>query len=207
MKINQRGFIVEGALVISLLIGAVLLFIPNPVSSSLGVGIRPNKTVQTDATTQTLIPAKADGETLYHADGSVALVSQTVYKRQDLSIQQKVTLWEQIKSLPILWLILSILGAAAVPGFGIFAKINGAIKKKWQEAAEDHQVLSEEAKTIVRGLDTALATIPEVLAGEKLPGEIDRAELAKKIKDKILNTLSTNYDKSTKDLVRALRGA
>ena len=205
--INQKGFIDPFTLLAVFTVVGALLFIPNPVSSSLGIGIRPNKTVQAESTTQTLVPAKADGETLYYKDGSVAMVSQTVYKHKDLDLQQKVSLWEQFRSLPILWLILSLLGAAGVPALGFMVKFNKGVKNKFLELTEHHEELEGEVKTIIRAVDEAFATIPMTLAAEKLPGEVDRAVLAKKIADGMLNVLKNKYDKSTKDLVRELRSA
>lgn len=202
---NQKGFVVEGALVISLLIGAVLLFVPNPISSSIGVGIRPNKSVKTEASTQTIVPVTADGETLYHKDGSVAMMSQTVYKHEDLDIQQHVSLLEQLRSLPILLIVLVVLGGFSPFIAGILAFLWSKTKAAFKDLTGTHEAVMDDATKIVRGLDAALLTIPITLAGESLPGEIDRIALAKRITDKILNTLSTNYDQSTKDLVRVLR--
>lgn len=205
MKKNNRGMVDPFTLAVVGLVFVVALFVPNPVSSSLGIGVRPNKTVQTENSTQTLVPMKADGETLYHKDGSVAMVSETVYKRRDLDQQQRVSLWEQFRSLPVLYLILSILGAAAVPGFGFMQFLNKRIKKRFDQIMGKHAELTDETKTIIHAVDAAFDSIPKTLAGIQLPGEINRADLADKIQNGMLNVLSTKYDKSTKDLVRELR--
>lgn len=154
IKRHQLGFIGVETLLVVTLIAVVALFVPNPVSSAAGIGIRPNKTVQTDASTQTIIPLKADNETLYHADGSVALISQAVYKKQDLDIQQHVTLMEQLRHLPFVLLLLVILGAAGIPGFAwVLPKLHSVYLDLLSWKSHTHQ--------IVMSVDAGLATLPD----------------------------------------------
>ena len=47
---NNRG-IAEVALLVYVIAGLVLLFVPNPVSNVIGVGVRPNKTIYTEKET------------------------------------------------------------------------------------------------------------------------------------------------------------
>lgn len=189
MKLNQKGFVVEGVLVISLLVGMFLMFVPNPASNVLGIGVRPNKTVQTDATTQTLVPAMADGETLYHKDGSVAMVNQAVYKRRDLDVQQKPSFWESLMALPRLWLLLMVLGVFFPPVAGFM----GLFNKKAKGAFDD---LQDDAKKIVKSVDMALHKIPDQVT---VDGKIID------IKQTILDEMSKMQDASTKNLVADLK--
>jgi hypothetical protein len=199
MKIaNERGFGVIEVLLGVIIIGG-LLFVQNPLSSSLGVGIRPNKTIQKEYTKETV-------ELLKDKDGNV-IGTKTIAKGQvtDQDLQQRVSLWEQFRSLPVLWLILSILGAAAVPGFGFMKFLNGRIKKRWKQVTAEKDALMTDTRKMVKGLDAAFASLPESLAN--LPGEIDRVALAKRIRDDMEWELRAIYNESTKDLVRTIRGA
>jgi len=101
MKLNNKG-IAETLVAIYILGGLLaLLFIPNPISSSLGMGIKPNKTVQTKEVT------------LIKDENGKPYAYQTIVSDKD--IQQHVTLWEQIRSLPVLILVLCVLGLFAPP--------------------------------------------------------------------------------------------
>lgn len=127
---NRRGF-AEVALLLWVLAGVVLFFVPNPVSSSLGIGIRPNKTVQTE---------KVD--LIKDKEGN-PIALRTITSNQD--IQQHVTLWEQVRSLPVLFLILMGLGIISVPSMAWLQ--NERIK------------LLTGAKKIVQSVDKGLAVI------------------------------------------------
>ena len=195
---NQKGFGVIEVLVVVIITG-FLLHVQNPISSSLGVGIRPNKTIQKEYTKETV-------ELLKDENGNI-IGTKTVAKGQvsDQDLQQRVSLWEQIRALPILFLILSILGAASVPGFGFMKWIHGRIKKRLSAMTAEKESLMTDTRKMVKGLDAAFASLPESLAG--LPGEIDRVMLAKKIRDDMEWELRAVYNESTKNLVRSIRDA
>lgn len=201
MKIanNQKGFGVIEVLLGVILLGG-LLFVQNPVSSAIGVGVRPNKTIEKSYDKVELLrdekgnPILADdGTFLARRTGGVSNVDK----------QQHVSLWEQLRSLPTLYLILSALGMAAVPGFGFMNFLNGRIKKRWIAATAEKDNLMTDTRKIVKGLDNAFKALPESLAG--LPGEIDRISLAKRITDDMQWELRDVYNDSTKELVRKLR--
>lgn len=197
MKLNRKGF-TEVSILVSVIVGLITFFVPNPLSQTIGIGNKQNKVVQADTTTQTLVPAMADGETLYHKDGSVAMVSQAVYKHKDLDEQQHVTLWEQIRSLPATLIVLVVLGA-------FFPPLGAFLAMLWARAKKAYAGIHSDTKRIVTAMDRAFATVPLTLAGESLPGEIDRAELSKRIVDAMKNELGYNYNDSTKNLVRSMR--
>jgi hypothetical protein len=132
MKINKKG-IAETVLLLYFLGAVVLFFVPNPVSSSIGVGIRPNKTVQTDKVT--LINDK-DGNPI-------------AYRRitADNEIQQRVGFFEWLRSLPALVIILMGLGVV-FPPVSLFL---GGI----------YRALKTDTKKIVVGVDQALKHVKD----------------------------------------------
>lgn len=197
-KLNNKGIVVETVL-IYIVAGLVLFFVPNPISSATGIGVRPNKSVQSTITKEEILP-------VLDADGNqIAFKKKTTTQTADMSEQQKVSIWEQLRHLPFLFIALIILGGGAPLALSIFWAVFNRLKNKWLDITDQHEELNAEVKTIIGGVDEAFATIPMTLAGENLPGEIDRAALAKKIQDKMLAVLSSKYDKSTKELVRAIR--
>ena len=156
-RLNNKGVIESFTLLaIVTIIGAILYIPNNPIGNALGVTQKPNKTIQTDATTTVLLPATADGETLYHKDGSVAMVQQTVYKRKDLEIQQKVTLWEQFMGLNTIFIVLIIAGACGLPVATVFLRNLNASVKKW---SSKHNDLTSEAQRIVLSVDEGLTAL------------------------------------------------
>lgn len=196
MKINNKGF-TEVAILISVIFGLVAFFVPNPLSSGLGVGVRPNKTVLKDSYKETV-------ELIKDKEGN--LIGQKTIAQSGLSDvdqQQKVSLLEQIRHLPLLLIILIGLGAGSPIGLSFIA----FFKKKFNDLTEHHRELEDEVKTVIRAVDEAFNTIPMTIAGAPLPPEVDRVALAKKVADGMYAALSTKMDKSTKELVRELRAA
>jgi len=189
---NQKGF-AEVVVLYVVIAGLVALFVPNPISSSLGVGIRPNKTVQTQVSKERI-------ELLKDKDGNViATKTYTDDSTSDIDKQQRVSIWEQLRSLPILFMLLTGAGVIfPVVGVRLFALYRG-IKKEFLSHKSD-------TTRIVKGLDAAFATVPKTLAGTSLPGEIDRAALSDKIINAMKSELGYNYNDSTKTLVRSIKG-
>lgn len=184
---NQRGIVDPFTLLaIVAVIGAVLFIPNNPVGNALGVTQKPNKTVQTDATTQTILPVKADGETLYHADGSVVMMSQAVYKKEDLQIQQKVTFWEQLRGLNTVFVVLVIAGMMGVPGCVIFWNL---LKK----AYTDLRGWKGHTREIVLGVDAGLRTLPDENAKKIFKAAMAR-EQSKYVQDVIVPQLQRNSE-------------
>lgn len=141
MKLNQRG--IAEVVVLYFVIGILAaLFIPNPVSSSLGVGIRPNKTVQITSHTEKLVPIAT-----IMVDGKEVPQYKTVAddKASDQDIQQHVTFWEWLRSLP--FLVLLLMGAGVIfPGIALF------LHNLWTK-------LKTDTKKIVDSIDAGLAVI------------------------------------------------
>lgn len=205
---NSKGF-AEVVLLGYVVAGLILFFVPNPISSAVGIGIRPNKTVQTQSTVEKVDFIKRDllGRPVPEEDGSYLTKTTISQAASDKDIQQKVSIWEQLRSLPVLYLILMGLGGFLPVVAGLMAKFNAGIKKRWKEATKEKETLMTDTKKIIVGLDRAFATVPLTLAGSRLPGEVDRAALATKIIEEMKYELGDFYNDSTKELVRSVRGA
>lgn len=130
MKLNKKGIVAETLLVYIIVAGA-LLFIQNPISSALGVGVRPNKTSHVEK-----VQLINDGH------GNI-VATKTIVKDDD--IQQRITLWEWLKSLPIFVLILMGLGVVFPPLALILGRLWAGLKK--------------ETKKIVVSIDKALDNV------------------------------------------------
>lgn len=198
-KLNQKG-LAEIAL-LGYVIGALILFfVPNPVSSAVGIGIRPNKTVEKASTSQKVEFVKRDliGRPVAEPDGSYLTRTTVEESMSSVDKQQKVSLWEQLRNLPVIYLILIFFGVAAVPSGGRLWVLYKRVKK---------EIFSYRADTrkIVVGVDRAFATIPKVVAGLKLPGEVDRVALAEGIEKAMKTELGDTYNDSTKALVKSIR--
>ena len=190
---NNKG-LAEVAVLYVVIAGLFALFVPNPISASLGVGIRPNKTIEKQYDKERV-------ELLKDKDGNiVAVKTKTEGGTSNLDKQQGVSLWEQLRSLPVLFMLLIAFGVL-FPVFGarLWAVYKGAKKELFGYRAD--------TKKIVKGLDNAFATVPLTLAGTNLPGEIDRAALAEKIVDAMKAELGDTYNDSTKELVKKIRAS
>jgi hypothetical protein len=88
---NNKG-VAEVIVLYYVLAALALLFIPNPLSSSMGVGIKPNKTIQTEKV-----------ELIKDVQGNPIAYKTTT---SDKDIQQKVSFWEWFRSLPVLIIVL-----------------------------------------------------------------------------------------------------
>jgi hypothetical protein len=188
---NQSGELVTMiAITLAVILG--LVFIPNDASKTLGLQNKQNKIVQKQTSKERVELLKDDKGNI------IATKTYTDDTSSDSDEQQHITLWERIIGLPFVLLILVIAGCVFIPGFGIALK-------KWLAEKLAHKKTVAETKKIIVGLDEAFGTIALTLAGEKLPGEVDRAALAERIKSGMLDVLSKRYDTATKDLVRSLR--
>ena len=155
---NNKG-LAEVAVLVYVIVGLVALFVPNPISSAVGVGIRPNKTVQTD--TVTLINDK---------DG-VPIAYRRITANNE--IQQKVTFWEWLFSLPIFVLFLMAMGV-------IFPPVALVLGRLWT-------VLKGETKKIVVGVDKALDNMTDSTAKQQFLGKMSEVQdtSTKKLVDQI----------------------
>lgn len=148
MKIrNQKGFIIEGVALAIIAVMALFILPPNPISNVLGVGVRPNKTVQTE---KVELLTDKDGNPVRSTDGAY-LVKHSV---SDTDTQQHVTFWEWLRSLPILVLILMGLGV-------VFPGIAAWRHKAWAE-------LQSDTKKIVHSVNAGLTAIEDPALRQKV---------------------------------------
>lgn len=195
---NQKGELVTiVAITLAVILG--LVFIPNDASKTFGLQNKQNKITQKEVTREKIVPViLVNGKQATNVDGSPQFKTVEETSIVDKDEQQSVTLWERFLGLPFVLLILVIGGVVFIPGFGIALW-------KWLKERLAHRETVDEAKTIVNSMDDAFATIAKTLAGEALPGEIDRAALADRIEKNMKAVLKESYDKSTKDFVKELR--
>ena len=155
---NNKG-IAEVALLAYVIVGLILFFVPNPVSSSLGVGIRPNKTVQSEKV-----------ELIKDAQGVPIAYKTTVL---DKEVQQRVGFFEWLRSLPALVIILMGLGVV-FPPLSLFL---GNIYRK----------LQSDTKKIVVGVDKALAKVSDPVTKQTIFDEMEKVQdtSTKNLVDKI----------------------
>lgn len=192
-KKNQKGFAEVAVLYAVIAIGA-LLFVKNPISSALGVGVQPNKIVERQTSNQRIELIK---------DDKGCPIAIKTYENESVSnadTQQRISLWEQIRSLPVFIFTLVILGMF-FPPFGLF------LTMLWRRAKGAFNNIHGDTKKIVKGIDSAFATVPLTLASVNLPGEIDRSILAEKIVNAMKQELGYAYNDSTKSLVRSIKDA
>src|SRR3990167_449114 len=129
---NNRGF-TEVAVLIYVIAGLTLLFVPNPISSAVGVGIRPNKTIQTEKI-----------ELIKDSKGN-PIAYKTTTSNKD--IQQRVGFFEWLRSLPILVILL--MGSGVIfPPISLF--LNNL-----------YRGIETDTKKIVVGVDKALSRVKD----------------------------------------------
>ena len=117
MRNKERGVVAE-TLLIYIVVGLVAFFVPNPISNAVGLGNRQNKIVQTDKVT--LINDK-DGTPIAYRQ----ITSQS-------DIQQSVTFWEWLRSLPVFVLFLMLMGIIFPPIAALLIKLRGVWKSAFK---------------------------------------------------------------------------
>lgn len=154
---NNRG-VAETVLLLYVLGAVVLFFVPNKLSTALGVGNRQNRVVQTQKE-----------EILRGPDGS--LIKRTT--SEDRDEQQSITFWEWLTSLPIFVLILMGLGVIFPPIAMVLGSLWNALKK--------------DTRKIVVGVDNFLKENTDPVAKKNLLSELDKSQdtSTKKLVNKI----------------------
>lgn len=131
MRAN-RGVVAE-TILIYVIVGILALFVPNPISNAVGVGVRPNKTVKVDKT-----------ELIYDKEG-VPVAYRHISSDED--IQQKVSFWEWLMSLPIFVLFLMFMGVIFPPVAIVLAKIRATWKSAFKNTYNGLRNLAD--KTVI----------------------------------------------------------
>jgi len=167
---NRKGFAEVAILYVAIAVLG-LLFIPNPVSKVAGIGIQPNKITQSTVEKVDLIK---------NADGTV-IGTKTTTSVDDKDIQQHVTFWQWLTSLPILVLILMGVGVVCPPVALFLHNVNQGI-------VDDINSLKSDSKKIVASVEAGLNTITDPAA-----------------KQNFLDAMSKVQDSTTKSLVADLK--
>lgn len=155
---NKKGF--AEVIILYVVIGIMaLLYIPNPVSSAVGIGIRPNKLVQTEKV-----------EMIKDADGN-PIALRTTTKNDE--VQQHVTFFEWLRSLPFFVIFLMGLGIIFPPVALFLGKLYRAIKA--------------DTKKIVVGVDKAFLKVNDPALKQQMYDEMEKTQdtSTKNLVDKI----------------------
>ncbi len=172
---NNKGF-VEATILYFVVAGLFLLFVPNPISSSVGLGIKPNKTVQTTTHTEKLVPVAS-----IMVDGKEVPQYKVVAddKTSDQDIQQHVGFWEWLRSLPVLVLLL--MGAGIVfPGISLW------LHSAWTTLKTDTQKI---VLSVDKGLSLLKAKNPTLHA--EVLSEIGDVQAAPSSTETVVNKAQT----------------
>lgn len=145
---NYKG-IAETVLLLWIIVGLTLFFVPNPVSKVVGVGIQPNKTIERV-------------ELIKDKEG-VPIAYRTTITEQ----QQKPTLMQSLLNLPRLWLLFMFAGIFFPPIAGVMAWVNRGLKTGLKQIVvgveEARKLLPKESSDILdanlsKKMDTSVKT-------------------------------------------------
>ena len=129
---RNRG-IAEVVLLVWVIAGLFVLFVPNPISKAVGVGVQPNKISHSEKV-----------EFIKDKDGN-PIATRTVVTDSD--VQQKVGFWEWLRSLPGLVILLMLLGIV-FPPISVFL-------------ANAKNALMRDTKKIIVGVDRAMDNVTD----------------------------------------------
>lgn len=209
---NNKGFVVEGALVIGLLVSGFLLFVPNPISSATGIGVRPNKTIEREQAYERVELLKDEkGNPVLAQDGAYLVKKSGANSNYSDDKQQRVTLFESLVSLPRL-LILGIIMSIIFPASGVGLFMRGLYNKVRAGASKLRGQTSQIVKGVKRGLDampTAAVVLPPgavvLPPGSVLPAGMTALPVQEiNCQKEFLSALSKTQDQETEDLVKDL---
>ena len=155
MRMNKKGFVIEGAALVIIAIMALFILPSNPVSNALGVGVRPNKTVQVE---KVELLVDKQGNPIKAQDGTY-MIHRSV---SDTDTQQHVTFLEWLRSLPILMVLL--MGSGIVfPGVTLFLH-------------RARQALMANTKNMVVSIDRAMDNISDPLTKKIIYNEMEKTQ-------------------------------
>lgn len=201
---NEKG-LAEIGILVSVIVGMFLLFVPNPVSNVTGIGVRPNKTVeQRQAYEKVEILKDEKGNPVLAADGSYMVTKKGIEQNFSDDKQQRVGFLESIMSLPRL-VMLGIILAIIFPASGIGIFMRGVLRNVKNGLGTLRGQTSQIVKGVKRGVEslpTAAVALPTgavvTLNGVQLP------VVPTDYRQTFLDALSKAQDESTKRLVKDL---
>jgi len=142
MRMNNKGFVVEGAIVIGILASLVTVVLWKPITSTLGIGNQPQKQ-------QSTIIKKTEAKpVMYYKDEKgnehVAMATSSYESNVEASEDRVMTLWQKFKVFIIAIVALCI----AFPSFGIW------LYTKLRQAQANF-------KQVVTGIEEAKLAMPK----------------------------------------------
>lgn len=184
---NKKG-IIETAVALYLVlafVGGAIFW--KPATSILGISSQPQKTQKS------IIKKTESTPILYYTDPAngkqyVAYAIKQEESNIALSEESKLTLWQKIKNLGVLGIILVIAGLLWPPLGGVlwfvWKRITGTLKTavenantKIEEIQDKHEELTGDARLIVKSVDEGLATIDVAIAAANSSAETARQSL------------------------------
>lgn len=174
---GNKGF-TEVAVLVTIIAGMFLLFVPNPVSKVVGVGVKPNTVVQKESLVEKV-------DLLKDKDGNI-IGTKTVTETGESTADKQPKSWlDSLLALPRLWLLLMILGCF-VPGVaGFMHMINRKLASAYKATVKEWQ---GNTRQIVASVEKGLDTLEDVAA-----------------KKKFMDAMSMVQDTKVKDLVKELK--
>lgn len=201
---SEKG-LAEIGILVSVIVGMFLLFVPNPVSNVTGIGVRPNKTVeQRQAYEKVEILKDEKGNPVLAADGSYMVTKKGIEQNFSDDKQQRVGFLESIMSLPRL-VMLGIILAIIFPASGIGIFMRGVLRNVKNGLGTLRGQTSQIVKGVKRGVEslpTAAVVLP-VGAVVMLNGA-PLTLMPTDYRQTFLDALSKSQDESTKRLVKDL---
>lgn len=225
---NRKGFVVEGVVIVAVGVTLLLAALWKPLSSTVGSFIgsaQPQKVSKT-------YYKKAESAPMFYQDKDGKLIpapqpyKMTVESSQALSEESQLTLWQKIKNLGVIGIIMAV-ACFAYPPLGvvvmfIIKKITGGAKKvidnangQIKEIESKKTALEGQAEQIVVSVDAGLKTLDESikLAKNRIDVATDATlktqystvaqalEIAKK---DFLTAMAKEQDSDTEDLVKEM---
>jgi len=157
---NRRG-LAETAILVYVIIGLIAFFVPNPISTAVGLGNRQNKIVQTDKVT------------LINDKDGVPIAYRTVSSNSDT--QQKITFWEWLASLPVFVLFLMGMGIIFPPIAMIFAKLRSVWKNAFKNQYHGLSLLPDQTVICRKCGDTVTIDTKEFVF-DKVEKKMDKRD-------------------------------
>ena len=225
---NKKGFVVEGVVIVAVGITLLLTVLWKPLSTTVGSFIgsgQPQKVSKT-------YYKKAESAPMFYQDKDGKLIPApqpyklTVESSQALSEESQLTLWQKIKNLGVIGIIM-VIACFAYPPLGvvvmfIIKKITGGAKKaidnansQIKEIDSKKNALEGQAEQIVVSVDAGLKTLKDSTEAAKNIANATTDTVAKerylavtqaleKAHKDFLLAMKTEQDSDTEDLVAEL---
>lgn len=208
MKLNQKGIATIAVILycVGTFFGTVLLW--KPVTNMFGIGNSPQKkqTSMFKKTETKPILVYTDEKGREH----IAMATKEEISNLQLSEESKLTLWQKIKNLGFIGVVLVILGFIFPPLGAILLivwnKISSAMKLALEKVKDSNEELSDEAKKIVHSVDEGLAQFDTAIAAAKVVVDSSQQTivLASNITDSVSRTVTLQNAQQSQAVAQAV---